>query len=652
MALRYLNAEELEKWKAQNPNASYLDEAGNQVGRQIAQQQDLGFLGNLARSISQPLRMGGGVAQEFGYTLADLLRLAQGKEQLERPQKYFGLTEQESQRLSTDPLKEGFKSGAGVLSYALPAGAAKGITSVGGRIGSAAVRGAGAGTLGGFGYSESGKELESALKGAGLGALMGGALQGVGEGVRAIKGAKISNKLADMSDDLKTTAYKKKIGMAPTAKQGKYDLVRDSMKLANSEGRKITSAEDLYQFSDELFGKYGNTADDMARTFDDMGGAISVDTIKKPILEKIASVKTPELKAPYQNVLNSIDEAVGGAKTISAKDLLQLRREWGNLGNWNQLTPTAEQAIAKAWEQVYKTANNTLDDTFTKAGLSGFRDINQKLAIAIEQQNWARRAMAGRAGQQVWTDMAQDAVMFGTALGGGPGSVAGFLGSKALQSQGENIAARGLDIASKVAAGTSGIPKVLEPVLQAGQRAIPAVTGITQGVGTQGVGTQPIYPTTQGVQQRMEAQGISPLNLMLAQEELNGNISAAEANAVLSLLGMSPDKDLTANQSKAIALQRSLDTLRAAWEGAGAGTKFAETLGINIGSKTRMLDQAKRAVAEDLGRLQSQGAINAEEREEFDRMMPNSWDSPEVVQQKFQAIQNRIDSYKQSPMLY
>jgi hypothetical protein len=65
-----------------------------------------------------------------------------------------------------------------------------------------------------------------------------------------------------------------------------------------------------------------------------------------------------------------------------------------------------------------------------------------------------------------------------------------------------------------------------------------------------------------------------------------------------------------------------------------------------------MLDQAKRAVAEDLGRLQSQGAINAEEREEFDRMMPNSWDSPEVVQQKFQAIQNRIDSYKQSPMLY
>jgi len=252
--------------------------------------------------------------------------------------------------------------------------------------------------------------------------------------------------------------------------------------------------------------------------------------------------------------------------------------------------------------------------------------------------------------------MTQDAAIAATVFGGGgPAAAAGAVGSKVMQRYAEPLAEGALRGASKVARGASALPQVLQPILNVGQRAVPAVAGLaagTQGMGTQGVGTQPVYPTTQGVPQGMEAQGISPLNLMLAQEVLNGNISAAEANAVLSLLGMSQDKDLTANQSKAIALQRSLDTLKSAWEGAGAGTKFAETLGINIGSKTRMLDQAKRAVAEDLGRLQSQGAINVAEREEFDRMMPNSWDSPEVVQQKFQAIQNRIDSYKQSPMLY
>jgi len=103
---------------------------------------------------------------------------------------------------------------------------------------------------------------------------------------------------------------------------------------------------------------------------------------------------------------------------------------------------------------------------------------------------------------------------------------------------------------------------------------------------------------------------------------------------------------MSANQSKAVALQQSLDTLRGAWEGSGSGTRFAETLGLNIGTGARSLDQAKAAVAEDLGRLQSQGAINPAEREEFDRMMPNSWDSPEVVEQKFIAIQNRIDAYR------
>jgi hypothetical protein len=642
-----LSGEEAKKWLAANPNKSYRDLTTGIAYNAQPQQTTANRPGiiNLLLSLSRPFRQAGGITGEFGGTISDLIKLASGKEEemgedIFRKIGNIALTQEEQQELQEDPLKVGLKSGAGLISYGIPAGAAKGITSVGGRIGSAAARGAGAGTLGGFGYSESGKELESALKGAGLGALMGGALQGVGEGVRAIKGAKISNKLADMSDDLKTTAYKKKIGMAPTAKQGKYDLVRDSMKLANSEGRKITSAEDLYQFSDELFGKYGNTADDMARTFDDMGGTISVDTIKKPILEKIASVKTPELKAPYQNVLNSIDEAVGGAKTISARDLLQLRREWGNLGNWNQLTPTAEQATAKAWEQVYKTANNTLDDTFTKAGLSGFRDINQKLATAIEQQNWARRAMAGRAGQQVWTDMAQDAVMFGTALGGGPGSIAGFLGTKALQSQGENIAARGLDIASKAAAGTAGIPKVLEPILQAGQRAIPAVSGLAQRAGVQPMQQQQVQQT------QPQTQGISAINMMLAQGILNGQISAAEANAVLSLLGMGTGTEsMTANQSKAQALQTSLDTLKSAWSQTGGGAKTLESLGINIGTGARSLNQAKISVAEDLGRLQSQGVISPTEREEFDKMMPNAWDNDALVQQKFQAIQDRINSY-------
>jgi len=657
MALKYLNAQELEKWKAQNPGRSYYDASGNQVAAPTqSTTKNLGFFGNLLRSASKPFRMGGGVAQELGYTIADLARMAQGKEQLERPQKYVGLTEEESTALATDPFREGLKSSAGILSYAVPAGAAKGAATLGGRIGTAAARGAGAGTLGSFALSESGKELETALKGAGLGALMGGALQGVGEGVKAVKSAKIANKLDDMADELQASALKKDIGIAPTTKQGKNILPKEVLETANKMGVKIKNPEDLKTFGQALYESNANVANVAAQQLDDLGRAIDITDIKKPLLEQLAKTKSPELKAPIQKVLDSIDSATGGSNTIPASELLNLKREWGKLGNWNPLMDPAATTTAGAFEAAYIKANDLLDDAFKSAGITGFKEANKALSLAIDADNWAERAIANKASRPLWNDMTQDAAIAATVFGGGgPAAAVGAVGSKVMQRYAEPLAEGALRGASKVVGGASALPQVLQPILNAGQRAVPAVAGLaagTQGVGTQGVGTQPVYPTTQGVPQGMEAQGISPLNLMLAQEVLNGNISAAEANAVLSLLGMSPEKDLTANQSKAIALQRSLDTLKSAWEGAGAGTKFAETLGINIGSKTRMLDQAKRAVAEDLGRLQSQGAINAEEREEFDRMMPNSWDSPEVVQQKFQAIQNRIDSYKQNPMLY
>ena len=655
MALRYLNAEELEKWKAQNPGKTYFDTAGNPVSVPSTT-KDLGFLGNLARTVSKPFRVGGGALQELGYTVGDIVRLAQGKNPLERPEQYVGLTQEESQALYEDPLREGLKSAAGVMSYAVPAGAAKGATTVGARIGTAAARGAGAGTLGSFALSESGKELETALKGAGLGFLMGGALQGVGEGVKAVKSAKIANKLDDMADELQASALKKDIGIAPTTKQGKNILPKEVLETANKMGVKIKNPEDLKTFGQALYESNANVANVAAQQLDDLGRAIDITDIKKPLLEQLAKTRSPELKAPIQKVLDSIDSATGGSNTIPASELLNLKREWGKLGNWNPLMDPAATTTAGAFEAAYIKANDLLDDAFKSAGITGFKEANKALSLAIDADNWADRAIANRASKPLWNDMTQDAAIAATVFGGGgPAAAAGAVGSKVMQRYAEPLAEGALRGASKVARGASALPQVLQPILNVGQRAVPAVAGLaagTQGVGTQGVGTQPIYPTTQGVPQGMEAQGISPLNLMLAQEVLNGNISAAEANAVLSLLGMSQDKDLTANQSKAIALQRSLDTLKSAWEGAGAGTKFAETLGINIGSKTRMLDQAKRAVAEDLGRLQSQGAINAEEREEFDRMMPNSWDSPEVVQQKFQAIQNRIDSYKQSPMLY
>ena len=246
MALKYLNADELEKWKAQNPGGTYYDPMGTQI-KVPSTTKDLGFLGNLARTVSKPFRMGGGVAQEFGYTLADLIRMAQGKSQLERPEGYFGLTEEESKGLYEDPLKEGLKSAAGVMSYALPVGAAEGVTGLK-AVGQAAKSGLLPGAMGGFSLSESGKELGGTLTGGLTGGLFAGALQGIGEVSRGIKAAKVSNKLDDMADDLRATSLKRDIGIAPTTKQGKNILPKEVANTADQMGIKIKNPEDLKNF--------------------------------------------------------------------------------------------------------------------------------------------------------------------------------------------------------------------------------------------------------------------------------------------------------------------------------------------------------------------------------------------------------------------
>lgn len=635
-----LTGEAARRWLAENPNASYID---NRTGQKVQAQQNP--LLKILLNITKPLRTVVPAGQELVRTIGDLGRTARGEALSQAPETYFGMTPEESAEFTEDPLQSGIKAGVGLMSYGVPVGAAKGVTGLK-AVGQAVGKGAIAGGMGGLAYSEEGKELEDILKGAAFGGLVGGALQGIGEVSKGIKASKLSNKLDDMADELQASALKKDIGIAPTTKQGKNILPKQISEKASSMGVKIKSPEDLKSFAQALYESNANVANQAAQQLDDLGRVIDITEIKRPLLEQLAKTKSPELQAPIQKVIDSIDNATGGSNAISASDLLNLRREWGKLGNWNPFMDPAATTTAGAFEAAYMRANDLLDDAFKGAGITGFKDANKAISLSIDADNWAERAIANKSNRPLWNDMTQDAAIAATVFGGGgPGAVAGAVGSKVAQRYAEPMAAQALRGAAKVTSGVGALPQVLQPLITAGQRAIPAIAGFS---GQQSA--QPQQPMQSQMPQ--EDQGISAINLMLAQAVLNKQISAAEANAVLSLLGMSPEKDLTANQSKAIALQRSLDTLRAAWEGAGAGTKFAETLGINIGSKTRMLDQAKRAVAEDLGRLQSQGAINAEEREEFDRMMPNSWDSPEVVQQKFQAIQNRIDSYKQNPMLY
>ncbi len=184
-----LRGEEARQWLAQNPNKMFTDLNSGQVynapTQQSGQVSNLSPFMSLIMGISKPFRHGLGIAGEFGGTISDLIKASKGDwgsmgEDAYRDLGGLLLTDEEKEFVKRDPMLAGLKSAAGILSYGLGGGAAKG-ASAGARMLSAAGKGALASGVGRFGYSEEGKELESTLKGVATGAALGAAFQGLGE---------------------------------------------------------------------------------------------------------------------------------------------------------------------------------------------------------------------------------------------------------------------------------------------------------------------------------------------------------------------------------------------------------------------------------------------------------------------------------------
>ena len=647
MALRYLNAEELEKWKAQNPGKTYFDTAGNPVSVPSTT-KDLGFLGNLARTVSKPFRVGGGALQELGYTVGDIVRMAQGKNPLERPEQYVGLTQEESQALYEDPLKEGLKSAAGVMSYAVPAGAAEGATTAGARIGTAAARGAGAGTLGSFALSESGKELETALKGAGLGALMGGSLQGVGEAAKALTRTAGSGKVVNTLDvdDIAHLPSKTKSGLVKQAKSaGFWDpKVSESKNIQNYLVNRglagNTPAKTLENMTQEFY--RGQRLKESG--LEEIGGLSKsyIDKIKGEIDDAVrySGLGTDEAKV-VKDMKAILDKAPRDAKTLDS-----IAQKWYDRG----LTKAGDLKSSQA--ALYKYGAKTIRDNLKLANQGGsysegMRVLSQILGL---QDEGLVAKTAARA-----TDVGINVPLFSSAGFRGADIKLPFVSD--IYSKTRAAIGRGQEMGGSGILG-EGFSNILQNAAAVGQRAVPAVPAVaglradTQEVGTQGVGTQPIYPTgtiptTQGGQQGVGAQGISPLNLMLAQEVLNGNISAAEANAVLSLLGMEQDKTPQASAAQMDAQNAINMVNRLSQSIASTGlTGPIKGLGAKIPYATESKDlQAQIDLARQVvGKFLEGGVLRKEDEEKYKKILPTMYDTPEVAQRKLQNIMTELQS--------
>ena len=641
-----LTGDAARKWLAENPNASYTD---NRSGQQIAGQ--LSGIMKLLAGVSKPFRMGAGVAQELNYTMQDLLRLAKGEDQLDRAkQKYWGLSQEESQSLYNDPVKEGLKSAAGVLSYAVPVGAAKGVTGLK-AVGQAGLKGVGAGALGGFGLSESGEELKGALTGGLTGGLFAGALQGIGEGARALTKTAGTGKVVNTLDvdEIAKLPSKTRSGLVKQAKSaGFWDGGLSESKniqnyLTNRGLAGNTPAETLENLTQEF-----NRASKLKQEgLKEIGGLSRGYTEQiKNNLEEAIKYKgiglDSETSKVYNDIIKTLDKGPQGARELD--NIVMKWNEAGRLASGAQKT-----SVAGLYSDAAKAVRDTMRSIpgATKYD-QGLKALNQILGV----EDTGLISKAAKTAESGGIDLP----LF---------SGAGFRGADIKTpiisntiSKAQAAIGRGQEMGGSGILG-GGLSKGIQGLTGMGQRAVPAVAGLTQRGGE-----ELATPPTGGEMGRIQApqsQGINPLNLMLAQSVLSGQISATEANAVLSLLGMdSKEEEGGGDKQQAINAVNQMEGLY------GTGTGNSLSIGKNVGiggllqkggrSVTKQFDQEfvdrmtaydqQKAIAAGIINkvVRMAGTLNEGEYQTLLANMPNEYSTEEQAQSWFNNIRDLIRS--------
>jgi hypothetical protein len=568
-----------------------------------------GFAGNILSSLTQPFRR--------AYESAKYAASAPGGY---KPMFDSSSMEDISAAIN-EPTEQVLKSIATAGSFLVPAGGGAATSAIG-RIGTAAARGAGAGALAGYGGSEEGDELTSILKSAGLGGLVGGALQGVGEISKGIKNAKVpkTGKMAQYGQELRGKA----IGLDPnklatrrgtgikSVTQGKR-TIKGFLDTMDELGIPVGSSSSASVGSDKALKALGGQFDEILGQADEVVRYTRQDTGKLATKIQSAFKNNPSVikNAQYQELMGDL---LGLGDNYTPSQLNMVREKARELINWSTTSKAgvSERASRKVFE--------VIDDFFkesvpqTKEVLAKMRDI-----------------------YTVRPFLQTKAISSGTMP---LGTVSTHMAIPTFGLQEKIPSAIGKTLQKGVSL-PQGLPQVLQPLVTAGQRAIPAIPGINQGISE---GRQIQQPQQLQPQISQQDQGISAINLMLAQGVLNGQISATEANAVLSLLGMDQGGatgKMTESQRDyqlaAEAMEQAYDVL----EQAGGAGKLA-TLGGNIAGffgSTSASSEYRAALDTATAFLRKALIGSGQSEAELKNLnLPKPTDEPEIAKQKIMTL--------------
>jgi len=620
MAYKKVTREEFERYMASNPSGAYRVN-GQEVRpeKTYADEEDQSGLMKLLTNLSRPLRaVGGSVAEAIN-----------SKGGYDNP----FLTEREEDNFREDPTKWGTKQASSLAAYLIPGGSTAG--TAGKRIMGAAAKGAGAGAFGGFGASDDENELESILKGAGLGSLLGGGLQAGGEGIKALKNIKADNKITQYMSkqrgeaiglDANKLAKSRSTGIS-SATDGEVaiDKFFNSM---DELGYKPRTSEMASRSADEALSKYGSNFKNLLKTADSNMSFTGADTasIWDDVVSKVGN-NDKIMNASTVKELSQDLASLGNNYTPSQLNLIREKAREAIKWNRTGVTPNTERGVKAIFDSI---------DDFFKGSIPQSEEVLSKMSNIYTVRPFIQGKAIASGKVPVGTISTHINIPTG-GLDEVVQSGVGELGSK-LQT-------------GSMGTGMESIGNILGGLGQATQRVAPAMASQIGGQPQQAPIQPQQQPQSQGVDSETQA-----IQMAMAQAIYSGQITADEAEAIMGYLGinngMSGGGDLTEKQRMFVAAGQAADEALNILESGEAntgklqnvGSFFGRTFGTQDPMQTTYeskLDAARSAALSAL----SGANIPPAEYERMAGFIPEPTDEYNIAVAKLKSFRDEMSRY-------
>jgi hypothetical protein len=327
------------------------------------------FIGNYMQPVESGLRYGAGSGVMLGEAISGLLGSKTGAEESLRGNIPFLNKEQEVAARSGSPLpsiETGARAGSGILSASIPVGKGK----------LAALTG----FVRGFSSQESkpdstvGESIKSGLTASVMEPIL----------------ASIVPFLKKSADSALVRGGIKRLGK-PTASEGGVPAVTEWKKL----GLNTNSIDELGDSATDIISNDGRKLSDEILRLSKKGAKVDRDEILRYLYGLLDDAKTPEMKAPINNAITSVEKTFGTEGAMSLEEFHKVKQNWGDQGRFSELNPAKETEQARIFNDLYIKANDIINEHFSKETLLGestiFKNLNAKVSAAKDAQSFVRR---------------------------------------------------------------------------------------------------------------------------------------------------------------------------------------------------------------------------------------------------------------------